>query len=126
MASKGNAVTNFIDGAREQADGVHAVTVVEIESGMTLGQWSDGSLDPEVASAYNVEVVKAKLKAIDALGLSDNIDDILITLDSQFHIINCTNSGSHMIYLAADKKKGNLAILRNIVKKGVASIESSL
>ncbi len=124
--AKANAVTDFINNARNDADGIVAVTVVEIDSGMTLGNWSDGSLDPDVASAYNVEVVKAKLKAIDALGLKESIDDILITLDSQFHIINCTSKGTHMVYLAADKKKGNLAILRNLVKNGTKSIEASL
>lgn len=124
--AKVNPITSFIDGVTDQADGIHAVSVVEIESGMTLGHYTDGSLDPDIASAYNVEVVKAKLKAIDALGLSESIDDILITLDSQFHLINVTKGATHMIYLAADKKKANLAILRNIVKKGAESIQKSL
>ncbi len=124
--AKVNPISSFINGVKDQADGIHAVSVVEIESGMTLGHFSDGSLDPDIASAYNVEVVKAKLKAIDALGLSESIDDILITLDSQFHLINVTQGASHMIYLAADKKKANLAILRNIVKKGAESIQKSL
>ncbi|MEQ9299084.1 MAG: hypothetical protein RIF33_10990 [Cyclobacteriaceae bacterium] len=123
--AKGDFVTDFINLAKD-SDGVHAVTVVEIDSGMSLGSYSDGALDPDVASAYNVEVVKAKLKAIDALGLKEGIDDILITLSTQYHLINVTESGSHMIYLAADKKKANLAILRNIVKKGMESIQSSL
>lgn len=124
--AKANPITQFIEGVKDQADGIHAVSVVEIESGMTLGHFTDGSLDPDVASAYNVEVVKAKLKAIDALGLDETIDDILITLSTQFHLINVSDGGTHMIYLAADKKKANLAILRNLVKKGVASIQQSL
>lgn len=124
--AKVNPITQFINGVKDQADGIVAVSVVEIESGMTLGHYSDGSLDPDVASAYNVEVVKAKFKAIEALGLKESIDDILITLDSQFHLINVSEGATHMIYLAADKKKGNLAILRNIVKKGATSIAGSL
>lgn len=62
--AKTNFVDEFIANAKESTDGIHAVTVVEIESGMTLGNFSDGSIDPEVASAYNVEVVKSKLKAV--------------------------------------------------------------
>ncbi|WP_421877109.1 roadblock/LC7 domain-containing protein [Marinoscillum sp.] len=93
---------------------------------MSLGSFSDGKLDPDVASAYNVEVVKSKLKAIEALGLKDSIDDILITLDTQYHLINCTEKGTHMIYLAADKKKANLALLRAVVAKGKKEIQSKL
>lgn len=124
--AKANPITSFIENVKDQADGIHAVSVVEIESGMTLGHHTDGSLDPDVASAYNVEVVKAKLKAISALGLKESIDDILITLDSQFHLINVTEGATHMIYLAADKKRSNLAILRNVVKKGAEGIQKSL
>jgi hypothetical protein len=124
--AKSDFVNDFIQEAKESVDGVHAITVVEIASGMTLGSFSDGKLDPEVASAYNVEVVKAKLKAIKALGLKEGIDDILITLSTQYHLINCTDNGSHMVYLAADKAKANLAILRNVVKKGVSQMQSKL
>ncbi|MEL7145994.1 MAG: hypothetical protein AAFO69_06475 [Bacteroidota bacterium] len=123
--AKTDAVQEFLKIAKETS-GVHAVTVVEIDSGMALGTFSNGKLDPEIASAYNVEVVKAKLKAIEALGLTESIDDILITLTSQYHLINCTENGQHMIYLAADKDKSNLAILRNVVRKGAASIKAQL
>ncbi|MFY0601856.1 MAG: hypothetical protein JXR03_19435 [Cyclobacteriaceae bacterium] len=123
--AKADVVSEFIKSAQDAA-GVHAVTVVEIASGMTLGSFSDGKLDPDVASAYNVEVVKAKLSAIKALGLKEGIDDILITLSTQYHLINVTEKGSHMVYLAADMKKSNLAILRSLVKKGVEGIQSHI
>lgn len=121
-----NFVQDFIQSAKEGSEGIHAISVVELSSGMALGSFSDGKLDPDVASAYNVEVVKAKLKALSALGLKEKIEDILITLTNQYHLISCTDKGTHMIYLAADKKKSNLAILRNIVQKGVAEIQSKL
>lgn len=124
--AKGNFVTEFIESIKNSSEGIHAVTVVDLGSAMTLGSFSDGSLDPEVASAYNVEVVKAKLKAIKALGLSEEIDDILITLKTQFHIINCTSDGKHMVYVAADQSKSNLALLRSLVRKGVAELQKSL
>ncbi|MEQ8241027.1 MAG: hypothetical protein RIA69_17555 [Cyclobacteriaceae bacterium] len=124
--AKGDFVKAFIEDVKGSIDGVHAVTVVELESGMDLGNFSDGTLDPEIASAYNAEVVKSKLKAIKALGLNEKIDDILITLESQYHLISCTSNGTHMIYLAADKAKANLAMLRNIVRKGREEIEKNL
>ena len=124
--SKSNFINDFIKEAEEASEGIHAVTVVEISSGMSLGSFTDGKLDPEIASAYNVEVVKAKLKAVKALGLKESIDDILITLTNQYHLISCTTSGSHMIYLAADKDKSNLAMLRNVLRKGKQQIEELL
>lgn len=124
--AKPDFIKEFIDSVKTSVSGVHAVTVVDIASGMTLGSYSDGSLDPDIASAYNVEVVKSKLKAIEALNINEKIDDILITLTNQYHLINCTENGTHMIYLAADKKNANLAILRNIVAKGVSELQGKL
>lgn len=125
MAKK-DFIKEFIEGAKDSSEGILAISVVEIESGMSLGSYTDGAIDTDVASAYNVEVVKSKLKAITALNLKDRIDDILITLSSQYHLINCTDSGTHMIYLAADKNKANLAMLRAIVAKGVKEIQQNL
>ena len=117
-----NNINAVIDAVKDGVDGVHVVTIVEIASGMSLGAYSDGKLDPEVASAYNVEVVKAKLKAISALGLEEGINDILITLETQFHLINCSESGEYMLYVAADNKKSNLAILRGLAQKAITEI----
>ncbi|WP_258102327.1 hypothetical protein [Marinoscillum pacificum] len=124
--AKTDFVQQFINTIQDSSDGIHAVSVVEMASGMSLGAFSDGKLDPDVASAYNVEVVKSKLKAIDALGLKETIDDILITLNTQYHVINCTSKGTHMIYVAADKNKANLAMLRALINKGVQEIEKNL
>ena len=40
-----------------------------------------------MAAAGNTEVVRDKLKTMRRLGLNDVIDDILITLGKQYHII---------------------------------------
>lgn len=124
--AKGDFVNQLIETAKDSSDGIHAITVVEIGSGMALGSYSDGKLDPDIASAYNVEVVKAKLKAVNALGLKETIEDILITLNSQSHLIGCTASGTHMVYIAADKQKSNLAMLRAVLQKAVKDLQSNL
>ena len=119
-------VDQFISQAREASNGILAITVVDFETGSSLGNYSEGSLDPEVASQYNLDVVRAKLKAVDALGLEDQIDDILITLTTQYHLISCTTNNSHMIYLAADKSKSNLAMLRSILSKAKRGLQTAL
>ena len=60
---------------------------------------------------YEDEVV-AKLKAIEALGLNEEIQDITITLSSQIHIINIAPSGAYFVYLAVDSKDANLGITK--------------
>lgn len=67
-------------------DGALTAALVDSNSGMSLGHVGTG-LDIEVATAGNTEVVRAKLKTIKALKLDDEIEDILISLGRQYHII---------------------------------------
>ncbi|AKM10491.1 hypothetical protein [Croceicoccus naphthovorans] len=94
-------------------DGAKAAAVVDSDSGMVLGK-EGGGLDLDVAGAGNTEVVRAKLKTMKALGLTkDAIDDILITLSSQYHIIRpMAQRPAVFIYLVLDKSKSNLALAR--------------
>ena len=99
-----------------QIDGAIGVALVDYTSGMTLGQAGGGSLNMDVAAAGNTEVVRSKLRTMDALGLRDGIEDILITLDSQYHLIRLISdkSGAGLfLYLALNKHKANLAMARH-------------
>lgn len=67
----------------------------------------------DVAGAGNTEVVRSKIKTIKALGLKDEIEDILITLGKQYHVIRPFVSVPGLfIYLALDKARANLAMAR--------------
>lgn len=104
-------------------DGALCAALVDSSSGMLLGQAGSG-LDLEVAAAGNTEVVRAKLKTIKSLGLTDSIDDILITLSSQYHIIRpLAETPEVFIYLVLDTAKSNLALARINVKKADAALE---
>lgn len=96
-------------------DGFVGACVVDSNSGMMLGaEGGGGVINLEIASAGNTEVVRAKRKTMSSLGLSDGIEDILITLGKQFHLI-CPLPGNDalFIYLVLDKNKGNLAMARH-------------
>ena len=98
-----------------EIDGAVAVALVDYESGMSLGALGSGSLDLDVAAAGNTEVIRAKLRTMHALNLNDEIEDILITLGKQYHLIRLLQSASGrglFLYLVLDKSKSNLAMAR--------------
>lgn len=106
-----------------EMNGFIAASVVDLESGMTLAARSQRSdFDLGVASAYNSELVKQKLKIVKALGLKTTLEDMLLTLGDQLHLIKLFPGGNTFLYLAADRASTNLAIVRNAVNKHVASL----
>lgn len=97
--------------------------LVDSGSGLTLASEGGGSLDLEGAAALNTQVVRAELQAIETLGLDDHIDEILITLGKQLHLIRpLEKSPTMFLYVALEKKKANLAMARMQVKKVEATL----
>ena len=115
-----NVLDKFIQDMKTNVPGFIAVSVTEVRSGVSYGAESvDPSFDPNLASAYNLEVVKAKQNALQALGLAskEKIVDILITLTNQIHIIDIAASGGYFIYLVVDSTKANLGLTRALLAK---------
>ncbi|WP_436147943.1 hypothetical protein [Acidovorax sp. LjRoot194] len=93
-------------------DGAQAVALVDYRSGMCLAQ-AGGGMNLDLAAAGNTRVVQAKLKTMEALGIKRGIEDILITLADQYHLIRLVpNNDGLFLYLVLDKAKGNLALAR--------------
>ena len=104
------------------ADGAMCAAIVDSGSGMMLGAVGTG-VDLEVAAAGNTEVVRAKLKTMRSLGLNDVIEDILITLGKQYHLIRpLSRKEGVFIYFVLDKGKSNLALAR----RKLADLEKDL
>ncbi|MDB4943200.1 MAG: Response regulator containing CheY-like receiver domain and AraC-type DNA-binding domain protein [Labilithrix sp.] len=96
-----------------QIDGFVGAALVDAESGMLLGQEGGGGLNLEVAAAGNTEVVRAKRKTMNNLALKDGIEDILITLTKQYHMIRPLRTRSTLFfYVALDRQRANLAMAR--------------
>ena len=113
-----------IDTALKEAmtiDGALGASLVDYDSGMSLGSLGGGKyLNLEVASAGNTEVVRAKMRTLESLGMKETIDDILITLQRQYHLIRLVATQGHsglFLYLALDKGKANLALARHHLKR---------
>ena len=118
----------FGEDLKKNVPGFIAVSVAEIKSGMSYYSQSVLSgFDPELASAYNLEVVKAKMNAIKALNLEGQVvDNIMITLTSQIHIIDVSDNGDYFIYLAVDSNKANLGMTKSILNKYKKEIATKL
>src|ERR1700677_3441181 len=99
-------------------EGAVGVALVDWESGMTLGALGGGKyLDLDLAAAGNTEVVRAKMRTAESLRLDDTIEDILITLGKQYHLIrllkNSRNEQGLFLYLVLDRSRANLALARH-------------
>ncbi len=99
--------------------GAIGVALVDFQSGMCLGTaGGGGALNLELAAAGNTEVVRAKKNVRDKLGLKDKIEDILISLDSQYHLIRMMHTNVNVFfYLVLDRSKANLALARLELQK---------
>lgn len=98
--------------------GAVGASIVDFTSGMTLGTIGGGDLDMELAGSGNTEVVRSKKQIIQELGLDEEIEDILISLDTQYHLIRiCDHHEDVFIYLAIDRDQGNLGLARRSIDK---------
>ncbi|MBO3744158.1 hypothetical protein [Actinoplanes flavus] len=104
-----------------QIDGALGAALVDHTSGMALGTAGGGKdLDLTVAAAGNTDVVRAKLRAMEMLNLMDKVEDILITLDTQYHLIRPLTSRSGkglFLYLVLNKDRANLAMARHQLRR---------
>lgn len=111
--------------AAMQVTGAMAVAVVDMESGMSLGTAGGNGVNLDVAAAGNTEVVRAKLNVMRDLDLNTEIEDILITLGTQYHIIRPIKSkgaAGLFLYFVLDRSKANLALARHKLTEIAGSI----
>jgi hypothetical protein len=120
-----------IDVALKEAmsiSGAVGVALVDYDSGMSLGSSGGGEwLNLEIAAAGNTEVVRSKLRVMQSLGLNDSIEDILITLHRQYHLIRLMGGvkarGSLFLYLVLERDVANLALARHQLKRIEADLQ---
>jgi len=101
-----------------EISGAIGAAIVDYQNGMTLGTIGGRDLDMELAGAGNTEVVRSKKAIVDDLGLDEEVEDLLISLNSQYHLIRlCENHDDVFIYMAIDRSQGNLGLARRSIDK---------
>jgi hypothetical protein len=102
-------------------EGALGVALVDYTSGMTLGVLGGtGELDITVAAAGNTDVVRSKMRTMEMLGLNEQIEDILITLESQYHLIRPLSGRTGkglFLYLMLSKSRANLGLARHQLRR---------
>lgn len=71
-------------------------------------------------------MIRAKTRTMEHLGLKGAIEDVLITLGSQYHIIQpLKGRGGNglFLYLVLDRAKSNLAMARHQLKRIEGELE---
>ncbi|MEU5877437.1 hypothetical protein [Spirillospora sp. NPDC047279] len=107
-------------------DGAVGAAVVDCNSGMAIGVLGGSKeLDLAVAAAGNTEVVRSKTRTIQQLGLKEEIEDVLITLSGQYHVIRPVTGRKGQglfLYVALERDRANLALARHRLKDVEANI----
>ena len=108
-------VQNTLKKIMSTIDGAIGAALVDFDGGLTLGTIGGGDvIDMEIAGAGNLEVVRAKIRVMEQLQIDDQIEDILITLGGQYHLIRPLEDHPTMfLYLAIYRDQGSLGMARH-------------
>ncbi|WP_406395969.1 hypothetical protein [Streptomyces sp. NBC_00887] len=121
------SVETSLKEAMTAIEGSVGVALVDYTSGMALGTLGGGKdLDLTVAAAGNTDVVRAKIRTMEMLGIREDIEDVLITLGSQYHLIRLIKGrggNGLFLYLVLDKGRANLAMARHQLRRIETELE---
>ena len=102
-------------------DGALAAALVDHHSGMALEMVGAG-VNLELAGAGTTGVVRAQHKAMTMLGIADGLEDMLVTLQTQYHLLYLLPGTSFFLYVILQKEQANVAMARYLLKSAAGSI----
>jgi hypothetical protein len=94
--------------------GAIAVALVDYTSGMSLATAGGGSFDLELAAAGHSEAMRGKVKAVEASKVKAKVEDVLITLSDQYHLLRILPNEKHLfLYYVLKRAEASLALARH-------------
>ena len=99
------------------------VAVVERTSGRILaGKWAGNSGGAVEVAAANAEIVRQTQQAIESLqlGPAEQLEDILVTLRYQLHLLRVLPQTDWLLYLAVRTQDSNLGLARTVLRNQAA------
>ncbi len=109
----------------KEIDGFKVASLVDASSGLSLISVGSG-IDIDLAAAGNTNVLNAKRKVAESLQLNDKIEDVLISLGKEYHLIRpLEKNESIFLYLVLDRSKANLGLARHHLKSFEAELDFS-
>lgn len=107
----------------DSVEGVLAAALVDYETGGLLATADRGDLDLETASAGHLDVFRAERDLLTVLGIEDRLEDILITLRTQYHLLRPVEAELPLLLcIVVDRSRANLGLARHHLR----SVETKL
>lgn len=101
-----------------ELDGIIGAAIVDVSLGMPIVKESKNNIDLDAYCAYIVEIVKSHKNFLFQLKIQDKIEDIVINLDSNYHIITfILRQDNLFIYVILNKENSNLGMTRLFLMK---------
>lgn len=97
--------------------------LVDADTGLMLTSQGGGGLDLEQAAALTSLVVQSKRDMLAGLGLDDSLEEEVLTLGKQYHLIRPLRAAPNMfLYVVLDRAAATLGLARLQVKEIEAAI----
>jgi hypothetical protein len=110
--------------------GTMAAAAVDLESGRclasALAHAAPDGMDLPRAARHNAGVLRAHLEAAASMELDDEIEDVLMTMGRQYHLVRFVprlDCAGLFLYLIADRNQINLAHARRELAVAAAGLE---
>lgn len=95
-------------------DGYTAAMLIDGQSGVVVGGDGDGAHpDMQIAATGYCEIYRLERDLVATIGVTDHIEDVVITLSSQYHLLHAIpNHPSLLLCVVLDRHTANLGLAR--------------
>jgi CheY-like chemotaxis protein len=107
-----------------QIDGVKGAALLDFQSGELFGALAANSrIDIAAAGRANIEVVRAKVRALRIAKFTDQFEDILISVSGQYHVITFNSRyPTIFMYVVLSRAEANLALARHLISEAMKTV----